>query len=147
MSGLRYSDAKKQKIYDLYKKNGKTVAAIARMDGMPTEKSIRKILAGYGCSLRGNPQRYDRAAILRDLETKPVSQVAIDHHCSRKLIYRIRHEATAEAETQNSPSKTKTTGTTVRAKKSATKKPAKTSNSTSSHSSLRMMSVKKKNKT
>jgi len=90
MSGRRYTEAKKKKICELYRDDKKSAAAIARMRGMPTEKTVRRILAEKGVTTRGNPRKYDREAILRDLKTNPVAKVAKKHGCSERFIYKIK---------------------------------------------------------
>lgn len=92
MSGVRYSEQKKKKIRTLYEKKDMSAAAIARMDDMPTEKTIRKILTDQGVQLRGNPKQYDWPAIKRDLKKMSVSKAAQKHGCSQRYIYKMKKD-------------------------------------------------------
>lgn len=102
MSGVRYDEETKKKIYELYVVEKVPAAVISRMDGMPTEKTIRQILIRQGVELRGNQQRFDRAEILRQIKQNPVRVVAAKHGCSQRIIYKYAGKKKPSAKKQTS---------------------------------------------
>lgn len=92
MSGVRYSEAKKQKIVDLYVQEEMSVSAIARMRGMPAEKTVRMILKDRNVKLRGNRRIYDREAIRADMAKNPIGVVSKKYKCSLRFIYDLMKE-------------------------------------------------------
>lgn len=93
MSAVRYTEARKRKIVEMYVEEKLSAAAISRHRGMPTEKTILRILRSAGVTIRGNPRKYDRKAIRKDLAKQvPVKEIAERHGCSERFVYNCRKE-------------------------------------------------------
>jgi len=93
MSAVRYTEARKRKIVEMYEKDKLSAAAISRHRATPTEKTILRILRNADVKIRGNPRKYDRAKIRKDLaKDLPVKEIAARHGCSERFVYNCRKE-------------------------------------------------------
>lgn len=90
----RVTDATRKRVVRLYVDKKLSIDAISRMDGMPSEATISKILVAADIPRRA-AKRFDHAKIIADIRSNPgatLQEIANRHGCSHMLVSTIRRD-------------------------------------------------------
>lgn len=90
--GVRHGPETRRRVVELYVVERMSFERIARVAGMPTPKTIMRILDDEGVERRDST-KFDREAIVKDIRENPKSSlraIAERHGCSQTLVGTIR---------------------------------------------------------